>query len=418
MGRTRGDKALKQVRRRRDLCARSCLFMAFMLFQGGCTSLTPVREPVPEEMHDSARMVSERPLRYWGDEVPVAMDRMAARARQQLEARYLAAGRPDDGLETSVLALSGGAWDGAYGAGVLNGWSSCGGRPTFQIVTGISTGALLAPFAFLGSAYDGQMEDAFTDLGEEEFVVLKPLRAFFGALGLVDEGPLARSIEQYATADLLEKIGEESRRHGRRLLIGTTNIDAERPVMWDIGALAQSGRADQVQLFRKILLASAAVPGAFPPVIFDVTVDGEVYQELHVDGGVTNSVFSLPIQIDTKSVGGLDFPHALNLYVIQNNKVRPTPQNVDLRLGAIVGKSISAMIRSQGRGDLYRLYVAAQEQDFKFHLRYIPEDFESRAEPGFNSAYLEELYQVGFDDYCNGREWYAAPPGMTRGFDP
>lgn len=394
---------------------RTTLLSTAVMALAGCTVLTPERTPPPETLH--AALLAEdgkAPFRFWGDEPPPEAARIVASNRQQLLAAYEAAGRPEEGLTTAVLALSGGAWDGAYGAGVLTGWTACGARPAFRLVTGVSTGALLAPFAFLGSDYDEAMRAAFTAVEEDQVLILKPLRALFGALSLADTAPLAATIQRFATQAMLDAIGTEHRR-GRTLLIGTTHLDAERPVIWDIGALAMSGRPDRLQLFRDIVLASASVPGAFPPVMFDTNLEGERFQEMHVDGGVTNSVFVLPLNFDVQGVTDLGFPHRVALYILQNNKLGPQAENVPLGLGAIVARSISALIRAQSRGDAVRLYFSAQRRGFAFHLGAIPDDFAPGAgvEEGFNARYMGALFDAGYEEGRQGYRWRTAPPGLT-----
>lgn len=377
-----------------------------------CTSLTPLRNPVPPAEFEKARISEIERIRFWGDQLDMDPTPQMQAARRKMLATYETLGRPAQGLQTNFLAISGGAWDGAYGAGLLSGWTKCGNRPDFDMVTGISTGALLAPFAFLGSDYDQQMSDAFTSQTEESILSFTPLRTLFGALSLANSSPLADTIEKFATAEMLEAIGRE-RQKGRALFIGTTNLDAQRPVIWDIGRLANSAIPHKLELFRKIILASASIPGAFPPVLFDVTIDGKTYQELHVDGGVAHSVFSLPFQLDTSLLHDLGFPHKMSLYIIQNNKLEPERKNVELGLGKIVSRSLSSIIRSQSHGDLYRLYLTAQKQKLDFRLASIPAIFESRAEPGFSKTYMNDLLQFGYQQMLSGFDWHSQPPGLS-----
>ncbi len=377
----------------------------------GCSTLTPDRSPVPEMVIEQATVGGMAALRRWGDERPPDAETMIARARERLLRRYEERGRPEGGLSTSMLALSGGAWDGAYSAGVLNGWTACGTRPRFAVVTGISTGALVAPFAFLGPAWDDQLRDAFTTPEVGEILVLAPVKALFGALSLGQSTPIERLVARFASQEMLDAIGA-AHRDGRRLLIGTTNLDAERPVIWDIGALATSGLSDRLTLFRKIMLASAAVPGAFPPVFFDVTVDGVTYQELHVDGGVLNSIFGIPVQLDISAVREMPFPHTLHLYMLQNNKLEPDQTAVDLRLSSIFAKTASALIRSQTRGDLTRLWVSAQKHGFTYRLGFIPAGFDAEVDPGFDPVYMGRLYALGYAQALKGYPWRTTPPGL------
>ncbi len=207
-------------------------------------------------------------------------------------------GRP----KISFLAVSGGGSDGAFGAGLLVGWTARGDRPEFDIVTGISTGALTAPFAFLGPRYDPALKHVYTSYSTDQLVRKQPVRGLLGGEALGSNAPIAGVIAGYITEDFLQEVAHEYNR-GRRLLIGTTNLDAQRPVIWDMGKIAISGDPGALELFRSILLASAAIPGVFPPVHVKVQAEGQPHEEMHVDGGTTNQVFLLPTQIRS---GGMD----------------------------------------------------------------------------------------------------------------
>jgi hypothetical protein len=211
------------------------------------------------------------------------------------EAKYGAADN-DPHAKEHFLALSGGGDNGAFAAGLLVGWSESGTRPTFKIVTGISTGALIAPFAYLGSAYDPTITRMYSDIEQKDIFQRRAVLAGLTSDALADTAPLENMIARYLDTEIVERIAEEYRR-GRALIIVTTNLDAGVPVIWNIGAIAESGRPERVALIRKILLASAAVPAFFPPVMFDVTVDGAAHQELHVDGGASMQTFLYPVAL-------------------------------------------------------------------------------------------------------------------------
>jgi predicted acylesterase/phospholipase RssA len=223
--------------------------------------------------------------------------------------------------QISFLAVSGGGSDGAFGAGLLVGWTARGDRPEFDIVTGVSTGALTAPFAFLGPRHDGALKEVYTKYSTDELVTKQPIRGLLGGEALANNAPLARVIASYVNEGFLQEVAHEHA-PGRRLLIGTTNLDAQRPVIWDMGRIASSPHA--LELFRSVLLASAAIPGVFPPVFIKVQADGQAREEMHVDGGTTNQVFLLPTQITT---GGIDAKLGINpirrLYIIRNGRLDP-----------------------------------------------------------------------------------------------
>ncbi len=199
----------------------------------------------------------------------------------------------------NYLALSGGGADGAFGVGMLVGWTEAATRPEFDVVTGISTGAMIAPFAFLGSSYDRTLKEAYTT--HEPWTIVREggLSTILGEAALVDNSLLVGLIDQYVTPEVLSAVAREYRR-GRRLYIGTTELDAQRPVVWDMGAIAIQGDANALRLFRKVLIASTSIPSVFPPVLFSVHRDGSTYDEMHVDGGVTREVFLFPGQFDLR----------------------------------------------------------------------------------------------------------------------
>ncbi len=200
-----------------------------------------------------------------------------------------------------MLSLSGGGADGAFGAGILSGWSARGDRPTFTMVTGISTGALIAPFAFLGPEYDMLLKLFYTTFSTEDLARPLPVGSAISRNGFFSTKPLREALKQYISAEVITKIATEYRK-GRRLIIGTTNLDLMRPVYWDIGAIAQHRSEKNDQLIRDIILASVSVPVAFPPVFITLEAGGNTYDEMHVDGGVTNQVFAYPVSLDLKKV--------------------------------------------------------------------------------------------------------------------
>src|SRR5262245_58949823 len=327
------------------------LLIAFGL--ASCDSLP--RDPVPPEFADKAAVLEGAEVRYWGDRAPPNINALAAEKWAQARATrpylFKQGARP----QISFLAVSGGGSDGAFGAGLLVGWTARGDRPEFDIVTGISTGALTAPFAFLGPRYDPALKVVYTTYSTDQLVTKQPVRGLLGGEALSSNAPLARVIASYVTEDFLKEVAHEHNR-GRRLLIGTTNLDAQRPVIWDMGKIATSGDPQALELFRVVLLASAAIPAVFPPVYIKVQVEGQVREEMHVDGGTTNQVFLLPTQIRTGSIDStLGINPVRRLYIIRNGRVAPEYKAVKASTLAIAGRSISTLIKTQGIGDLYQM---------------------------------------------------------------
>jgi hypothetical protein len=377
----------------------------------GCASLP--RDPVPPALADKATVLESTHVRYWGDQTPPKIDALAAEKWAQVRATRPYLLKKGTRPRISFLAISGGGSDGAFGAGLLVGWTARGDRPQFDIVTGISTGALTAPFAFLGPRYDQALKAVYTTYSTDQLVTKQPVRGLLGGEALASNAPLARVIASYVTEDFLKEVAHEHNR-GRRLLIGTTNLDAQRPVIWDMGKIANSGDPHALELFRSVLLASAAIPGVFPPVYIKVQVEGQVREEMHVDGGTTNQVFLLPTQIRS---GGMDAKLGINpirrLYIIRNGRVAPEFKAVKASTLAIAGRSISTLIKTQGIGDLYQIYLFARHNGVDYNLAYIPGDFPDTSTEAFDPKYMSQLFDLGYRLGKSGTEWKNTPPRLS-----
>ena len=312
----------------------------------------------------------------------------------------------------NFLAVSGGGDNGAYGAGLLCGWSASGQRPEFKLVTGISTGALIAPFAFLGAKYDGVLKQFYTGVTPNDILEERnKLSVLFGD-ALSDNEPLKELVRKVITAQMLEEIATEHAK-GRMLLVATTNMDARRPVIWNMTKIAASSKENKLHLFQEILVASAAIPGAFPPTMFDVEVDGHPYQEMHVDGGAFAQVFVYPASLELKTRGAaLGAQRERRLYIIRNSKVMPEWSEVERKTLPIAGRAIASLIQTQGIGDLYRIYAVSQRDDVDFNLAYIPENFNAPHKEEFDTTYMRTLFDAGYQQALRGYPWAKRPPGM------
>ena len=380
------------------------------LYLTGCASLP--RDAVPPAYADKAVVIEGAQVRYWGDREPSNFRALAAEKWAQVKSTRPSLLSKGTRPRIDFLAVSGGGSDGAFGAGLLVGWTARGDRPEFDIVTGISTGALTAPFAFLGPKYDPALKAVYTTYSTDQLVTKQPIRGLLGGDALASNAPLARVIASYATQDFLKEVAHEHAR-GRRLLIGTTNLDAQRPVIWDMGKIASSGDPRALELFRNVLLASAAIPGVFPPVDIKVEVKGQFREEMHVDGGTTNQVFLLPTQIRTASIDtALGINPVRRLYVIRNGRVAPEYKAVKASTLAIAGRSISTLIKTQGIGDLYQMYELARRNQVQYNLAYIPGDFPDTSTEAFDPSYMSQLYELGFKLGKSGTEWKKTPPRL------
>lgn len=377
------------------------LVLACLLLEVACSSL-PRQDPVPVSSMQNVQVLDGKALYRFS---PLAISRealegLAAAAAHQRQQ----SGFSQDG-ETSILALSGGGAGGAYGAGILYGWTSHGGRPEFGTVTGISTGSLIAPYAFLGPGYDEPMKELFTTSSSDDIFFSRSILSFFRSDAVNDSIPLREMIADNFNKSFIDQIAAEHNR-GRRLYIGTTNLDSQQAFIWDMGAIANSDHPDAVKLFQKVILASTAIPAILPPVYIPVTVAGEELHEMHVDGGVSTQVYVFPMklrldQLDAKN----DFLQNRSLYVIRNAKLSPDPAIVNPRTLAIAGRSLSMLINSQGRGDLFRIYTTAKRDNMSFHLAYIPRSFDTEANELFDPVQMKALFALGYEHSRSSYDW-------------
>jgi predicted acylesterase/phospholipase RssA len=377
------------------------LLLLGLLVLSGCAAVPERLEPLPAALAADASLPGIAGGRYWGDERPAELDTWLAQPEATLRERYGGVmGRPHN-----YLVISGGGGDGAYGAGLLTGWTETGTRPEFQIVTGISTGALIAPFAFLGPDYDPVLREVYTQFSTKDLMEPRgPLEILRGD-AVSSTRPLREQIAAYLNDAVLAKIAAEGRK-GRSLLVGTTDLDAGRPVVWDITRLAASDDPRASALIHDVILASASIPGVFPPVLIEVEADGRRYDELHVDGGVTAQLFFSPAGADWQRIAErLDAQGKPRLYVIRNAKLRPRWQTVKRRLVPIMSRSIDTLISTQSIGNLAELYIVAREQGLDYRLAYIPQSFYAVAKEPFDKDYMNQLFRLGRERALGNQAW-------------
>jgi hypothetical protein len=312
-----------------------------------------------------------------------------------------ASGRP---LE--VLVLSGGGKYGAYTAGLLVGWTENGTRPQFDVVTGISSGALTAIYAFLGPKYDSRMAMRYNTLSRTDLFRPRPVRGLITGTGLFTSEPMADLIEREVNDETIADI-RQAHCEGRRFFVATGSLTTLRPVIWDIGAIATSGRPDANQIVRKILLASSSIPGMVPPVEFDVEVNGRRYRELHGDAGNV-------IQGFIRTANGL--PPGSNVYVLAAGKVYRDPHEERPRIAKMVGATVSNSLYAIFRDDMIKLHALCMVTGSKFRLVALPRDFKiSPGSMSFTTEELQRLYTVGYQMSVNGIPWRTTPPGSQPG---
>lgn len=370
----------------------------------GCS--TPARlAPVPLAETTKAVAVGIPDARYFVDEEAVAMAREGQRSVEREIAALGIAGTGRPLPPANFLAISGGGDYGAFSAGLLVGWTAAGTRPEFKIVTGVSTGSLVAPLAFLGPSYDATLKEVYTTISKKDIFLDRGLTAALFDDALSDTSPLFAIISKHINEDMLAAIAREYHK-GRLLLIGTTNLDAQRPVIWNMGAIAASGNPRSLELFRRILLASAAIPAAFPPVMIDVDVDGRSYQEMHVDGGAIAQMFLYPPTIRLREVSRQNnVVRERRAYLIRNGRLDPEWNLVERSTLTIAGRAISTMIHMSGINDLIRIWNTTNRDGVDFNLAYIGEDFAAPRAGDFDPAFMGALFNYGYEKALRGNPW-------------
>ncbi|WP_367194692.1 patatin-like phospholipase family protein [Amorphus sp. 3PC139-8] len=308
------------------------------------------------------------------------------------------------------LMISGGGEDGAYGAGVMVGLSKTGKRPDFDMVSGVSTGALMAPFVFLGPAYDKELKSIYTEIGRDQIFQIVGLRGIIGGAAAASSAPLRQTMEQKVTKRMLDQIAAEHKK-GRRLYVVTTNLDAQRPVVWDMGAIAATPAPNRRKLFLDVLQASAAIPGVFPPVYITAIADGETFKEMHVDGGSTMQVLTLPSRIKaTRDRRASLDKRKRALYILMNNTMQPRFEQTKARTFSIAGRSLSTIIKRHGIQSIEIMYDIAKSRGVAFYVTYVGRDFDKELPAPFDQDYMTALFDYGYQRALNGDVWRTRPP--------
>lgn len=387
---------------------------ALALLLQGCAA-APTRHPaVPSELTAKAEIPGMPGVRFvaGGDVTELAKDAMDSIRRER---EYRARAGITGPLPPAVyVAISGGGDNGAYAAGLLNGWTASGKRPDFKLVTGISTGALIAPFAFLGQKYDATLKEVYTTIAPKDVLVARSMLAGVLSDAMADNAPLWALTRKSITAELLKEVAAEYAK-GRFLLIGTTDLDARRGIIWNMGKIASYGTPQALDLFVSVMIASASIPAGFPPTMIDVEADGKRYQEMHVDGGTVAQVFVYPAAIHVgEQAAAAGVTRERKLYVIRNARLDPDWANVERATMSIAGRAIASLIHTQGIGDLYRIYATARRDGVEFNLTFIPSSFNFPHKEEFDNEYMRSLYDVGYGQGRNGVPWAKVPPGFSN----
>jgi hypothetical protein len=389
---------------------RAFLVLAVALLSG-CAILP--RNAVPVDRMSEAVVPGMPDVRALAGRLDPAMERDLAQSFAQESAADFPVAA-DGRVHYPHLVLSGGGANGAFGAGFLHGWTKSGQRPVFKIVTGVSTGALMAPHAFLGPDYDDAIREFYTNTSSRNvFQMLSIIPQLLGGESLADSGPLRLTIEQTVDDAMLREIAR-AHQSGRRLYIGTTDLDAQFFVVWNMGAIAASGQPGSLELFRSVMLASASIPIAFPPVFIDVEAGGRRFDEMHVDGAVVANLFY--------SGGVFNFmraregvgrgPAREEIYIVHNGQLLPVPGATNRSLRSIGTRAFTAAAKSATLGDLFRIFAFSLREGAGYRWITIPNGVELAGDETFDPVAMRRLYDIGFAKSRDGPEWATVPPGL------
>jgi hypothetical protein len=320
----------------------------------------------------------------------------------------------------SYLAVSGGGGDGAFGAGLICGWFDTGTMPTFKLVSGVSTGSLIAPFVFLGGSYIDQLRKIYTTISDKDIRTMRALNGLYGVIfgdALADTSPLYDLISRYVTEQMLADIASAYEK-GRLLLIATASLDQQRPVLWNIGAIAASKHPEALELVRKIILASASIPGAFPPVMINVEARGRRYQEMNVDAGVVAQTFLYPVYLGYRLRTGPSRDRERHAYIIRNSRLDPNWASVSRDFLTITQRAVATMVHYLGYNDMLRIYESARRDHVDYNLAFIDTDFLNKKREAFDPVYMKELFGYSYAKGRAGYAWHKVPPIYEETLNP
>src|ERR1700723_2888696 len=306
------------------------------------------------------------------------------------------------GQPVNILALSGGGADGAFGAGALVGLARSALRPQFSVVTGVSTGALIAPYAFLGPDWDDKLVEVYTSGGAEHLLHSRGLAAFFGS-SVYSGTPLKQLVDRYATDALIQAVAREAST-GRLLLVATTDVSTGEPVIWDLGSIAMNGGVGARALFRDVLVASASVPGLFPPVVTRVQAQQALYDEVHVDGAVS-APFFVPLAFVEPTRDASAPSQGAAVYVIVDGRLSEQPTPLRMRARSILSRSVSAGLNHMLRTTLELTATDAELEGAQFQFAAIPLAYPERRSFDFRTQSMRSLFQYGYQCAQAGRLW-------------
>ncbi|WP_253649271.1 patatin-like phospholipase family protein [Vibrio splendidus] len=362
---------------------------------------------------------SNEPYRFWGDAIPKALASNENEGFDQQRVDNLTSSKNGPqvfGDTFNVLVLSGGGPRGAFGAGVLNGLNDSGNLPEYSLITGVSAGALIAPFVFVGGDKIDQMKQVMLGLDDDKMLGGTSFFSFLFGDAFSEGNNFYQMISEIYNDDFIVKIAKQHRA-GRRLFIGTTHFDSGRQMIWNLGRIADSDLPNKSELIHQILTASSSIPGVFPPQFIPVNFEGTTLEEMHVDGGLSNQLFFDPIGFDyTSFVRSLGIDNAPQVYTIRNGRLRTEFKFIEDDTISLASRSIDNLILAQTRGDVVREVYVTERIGAHFFLTYVDDDYTDKPAEGkfFDSAYLKTLYDYGYNKGINNQAWVDKLPLTVR----
>jgi len=390
----------------------ACALLVYLVAENRSAMRGERKAPVPAAAADQITVLGLSNARFWAW-IDTEGAGLVHEWEQSLEREQAAVQSGGNLPPAQFLVLSGGGADGAFGAGLICGWSNTGTMPTFKLVTGVSTGSMIAPFAFLGGTYIDRLHTIYTTLTPDKVRTMRALDGLYGVVfsdALSDTAPLYRLISQYVDEQMLADIADAYKK-GRLLMIATASLDQQRPILWNIGAIATSGRPEALELIRKIILASASIPGAFPPVMIDVEANGQHYQEMNVDAGVVAQMFLYPVDLGLRmNFRSGPFARERHAYIIRNGRLDPDWASVDRDFLTITERAIDTMVHYLGYNDILRIYATARRDGVDYNLAFIETDFAKIKREPFDPEYMKALFDYAFEKGQQGYAWHKEPP--------
>ncbi|WP_394241011.1 patatin-like phospholipase family protein [Vibrio astriarenae] len=405
---------------------RTLMTCGLVLMVTACSSM-PERNAAPANMVATQGVLTDPAIRIWGD-VPYSIEQAIINESNRRDSFDLSLIVDEDGQRKPQhhLTISGGGANGAYGAGILNALSDSGERPEYRLVTGISTGAILGLYAFLGEEYDYKIKELYTELSDEDLYDTRYVWQLFNSSSILNTELFSERVRNEVNRELLDKVKHEYLR-GRTFLVKTTNLDSQRPVIWNMGAIAMHDSEEAEQLFENVIIASASIPGVFEPVQIPVYDGDQIYDEMHVDGGVISQVFFVPEGVDIGSYSAIEdrllFKAGLtdleertnHIWLINNGRSAATWRATDPSLMAIMARSIATMIKFQSRSNLALIYQQSQEAGSSFNLSFIHNDVPDPASDApFNREYMRSMYCYGYVQGLDPEHWSHTLPDYDK----